>query len=93
MYVEYLSNAQKNCYKDKHISDDFTNLEQILLCKRLERQSIFGTFTKMLVNYRDGSRFKYQDCIVDANNNAEKAVHCIRGYITDMGIDNDKMVE
>jgi hypothetical protein len=42
MQVTYLTNATKNCYKDKHIDDNFTNYEQIFLCKELERQKIFG---------------------------------------------------
>jgi hypothetical protein len=37
MQVEVLTNSVKNCYKDKHLSDDFTNFEQITLCKELER--------------------------------------------------------
>lgn len=59
MQVDYFTNAHKNCYKEKHINDDFTNFEQITLCKEQERQKIFGTFTKMFVNYRDSERFKF----------------------------------
>ena len=44
MQIDYLTAAGKNCYKDKHINDSFTNLEQIMLCKETERQRIFGRF-------------------------------------------------
>ena len=59
LYAEYLTTANKNCYKEKHISDSFTNLEQISLCKDLERQKLFGNFDRMVANHRDGARFKY----------------------------------
>ena len=59
MQAEYLTNATKNCYKEKHVSDSFTNYEQILLCKENERKKVFGAFDKMLVSHRDSARFTY----------------------------------
>ena len=92
MQYEYLTQATKNCYKERHISDNFTNYEQIQQCKDLERSKIFAPFEKMLTNHRDSARFHYQDCIVEANNNVEKAVYCVRDYIRDIKDDNEKMV-
>lgn len=56
MQAEYLSNATRNCYQDKHLSDSFTNLEQINLCKDMERQKIFGNFEKFYANHRDSGK-------------------------------------
>lgn len=47
----------------------------------------------MYANHRDSGRFRYQDCIVEANNNVEKAVYCVRDYIKAIKEDNDKMVD
>lgn len=33
MQAAFLTNATKNCYPEKHLSDSFTNYEQIVLCK------------------------------------------------------------
>lgn len=59
MQVEYLTNATKNCYKDKHLSDSNTNYEQILLCKETERAKVFSGFEKMYAAHRDGGRFTF----------------------------------
>ena len=64
-----------------------------MLCKETERAKVFDKFEKTLVAHRDGSRFKFQDCIFEANNNVEKAVYCVRDYIKNVREDNDKMVE
>lgn len=47
----------------------------------------------MQVNHRDSERFKFQDCLKDAENNLEKAVFCTRRYIEEIRENNDKMVE
>ena len=91
MQIAYLTNATKNCYKEKHLSDSFTNYEQITLCKELERQKIFKNFETMLVKHRDTSQFRYSDCINEANNDPEKAVYCIRGYLKRIQDDNVAM--
>ena len=94
MQIEYLTSATKNCYKEKHLPEQgFTNYEQILQCKENERQKVFGSFENMYSKHRDSSRFKFQDCIWDANNNVEKAVYCVRDYVKQIKDDNDKIVE
>ena len=88
MQVEYLRNANKNCYQEKHLDDTFTNYEQINLCKALERQKLFGKFESNMHKVRDSSQFKYQDCMIDANNNMDRALGCIGTYLTDILTDN-----
>ena len=92
MQAEYLSNSAKNCFKDRHVQDANTNLEQVLLCKENERNKIWSRFDTMYANHRDSGRFKFQDCIFEANNNVEEAVYCVRNYIQNIKEDNDKMV-
>ena len=47
-----------------------------------------SVFYKNLVNLRESTKFRYTDCIVDAGNDIEKAIHCIRGYLSSMDADN-----
>ena len=91
MQAEYLTTATKSCYKDRHLQESNTNYEQILLCKETERTKIFGGFEKMYAAHRDSGRFRFQDCIFDANNNVEMAVYCVRDYVKGIKEDNDKM--
>ena len=93
MQADYLQTVAKNCYKSKHLSDSAPNYEQVLICKEAERTKIFGKFETSMVNHRDSTRFRFQDCIFDANNNVEKAVHCVRGYVRGIQEDNDKIIE
>ena len=92
MQAEYLTSITKNCYKEKHLSDSEPNFEQIALCKEAEHGKIFGKFEKMYAAHRDSGRFRFQDCIFDANNNVEKAVYCVRDYNKHIQEDNDKMI-
>ena len=63
MQVDLLTRTGKNCYKAKHVDDNFTNLEQINLCKQMEWQKIFGKFARMQANHRDSEHFHLQDCL------------------------------
>jgi hypothetical protein len=92
MQIDYLQNATKNCYKNKHLSDSSPNYEQILICKEEERTKVFSKFENVLVAHRDSSRFRFQDCMVEANNNIEKAVWCIRDYVKAIQTDNDNII-
>jgi hypothetical protein len=47
----------------------------------------------MHATYRDSARFKYQDCIMAANNNVERAVECVESYIQELNNDNFKISE
>ncbi len=93
MQIEYLNNVTKNCYDEKHISDSFTNYEQILICKEREKHQVFGKFEKMYVAHRDSGKFIFTDCVDAANNSPEAAVFCIRDYLKQIQTDNEKMTE
>ena len=93
MQSEYLTSATKNCYKERHLQNGNTNYEQIVDCKEKEHRRIFGAFESMYAAHRDSGRFKFQDCIVEADNNVEKAVHCVRGYVTHIKEDNERMID
>jgi hypothetical protein len=87
-----LRDISRNCYKEKHMAVTFTNMEQINLCKALKKEKYMGTFQDKLHNVRDSTRFRYQDCIVAAENNIEKATTCIKGYLSGMEKDNETLV-
>ena len=53
LHIQFLSNVVKNCYPEKHLREDFTNYEQISLCKEQERQKLFGKFEYSLTSTRD----------------------------------------
>ena len=93
MQAEYLTSATKSCYKEQHLSDSFTNYEQILQCKEAERAKVFGPFEKMYAHHRDSGRFRFQDCSFEANNSIEKAVYCVRDYVKHIKEDNEKMID
>ena len=42
LHASYLRSSAKNCYSEKHVNDSFPNLEQVKLCRDLERQKIMG---------------------------------------------------
>ena len=44
-----------------------------------------------MVNLRQSNQYRYQDCIVAAGNNPEKAVYCVRDYLTGIDADNAKL--
>ena len=50
-----------------------------------------GVFSRNLVELRESNRFRYQDCIVEAGNNVEKNVMCVRNYLTGIDADNAKL--
>ena len=52
MQIAALRNVDKNCYKSRHISDDFTNTEQLSLCAAEEHEKIFGDFYRNQENHR-----------------------------------------
>ena len=93
MQTDYLTAVTKSCYKEKHLADGNTNYEQILLCKQKEHTRVFGAFEAMYAAHRDSARFRYQDCVVEAGNNLEAAVYCVRDYIKHIREDNDKMMD
>ena len=92
MQAAYLRDISKNCYQDRHMSESFTNYEQINLCKEEKRTKYFGKFEDRLANLRDSNRFKYQDCSIAAGNDIVKSVYCVRDFIQGIQDDNDSLV-
>lgn len=86
-----LKDVAANCYKDKWMAESFTNPEQIDLCRDLKREKYFGKFEDKLHNLRDSTRFHYQECQVDAGNNLNKALVCMRRYLQNMEADNESL--
>ena len=76
MKVAYFESVQADCYQPKHISDNFTNVEQITLCKQEKHQEIFGTFEKNLRNYRDSDKIRLDNCVTDAGEEVERLSNC-----------------
>lgn len=88
MQAAMLKDISKNCYKEKWMAPTFTNQEQIDICTEAKRVKHFGKFEDELHNRRDSTRFQFQDCLVDAGNDVESSVKCIRGYLSGMESDN-----
>lgn len=91
--IALLKDITSNCYQARWTEQSFTNWEQINLCKAELQEKYFGKFTDALANHRDSTKFKFQECEVEAGNNVEKAVFCVRGYLRSMEQDNDKLVD
>jgi hypothetical protein len=85
----YLRDVVKTCYPDKHMAPDFTNAEQIALCKEQTHDKHFGSFLNHLENVRNSSQYRYQDCTIAAGNSLSKNMQCIRDYVRDTDVDND----
>jgi hypothetical protein len=58
----------------------------------MKKEKYMGKFNDKLHNIRDSNRFVYQECIVSASNNVDKALDCVKGYLSGMRNDNDKIV-
>ena len=60
MHSLYLSRSAK-CYSEKHISDEWTNLEQIKLCKAKVYDKLFGDYEEAVHTSRTRDLHKYQE--------------------------------
>ena len=84
MKVAYLESVQNECYQNKHISDNFTNIEQISLCKSEKHQEVFGTFENNLRNYRDSDKIRLDNCVADAGSEIPRLSGCFQNYVRDI---------
>ena len=91
MEVDYFKVINEKCYKEKHMSDAMPNYVKIDECKNLERQKIFSKFDKFVHQTRESSKFRYQDCLYEANNNIDAAISCIENYLSALNTDNLKI--
>jgi len=87
-----LTEVTSSCYKARWMEESFTNWEQINLCKSEIYDKYFGKLNDALHKHRDSTKFKFQDCDVQAGNNVEKAVVCVRNYLQGMEQDNEKLL-
>ena len=86
-----LKEASKSCFKDKWMDDAMPNPHQVNMCVERIKNKHMGIFYRNLVNLRESQRYHFQDCIVDAGNDMEKAVYCVRDYLTGIDADNIKL--
>ena len=70
------------------MDDAYPNPHQIDICKEKVDNKQMGDFWRTLVNLRESNRYIYQDCVVEAGNDAKEAVLCIRNYLTRIDADN-----
>ena len=91
MRAAAMKDAAKNCFKDKWMDEAVPNPHQVEMCIERMQNRHMGVFYRNLVELRESTRYQYQDCIVDAGNNVEKAVFCVRNYLTGIDADNQKL--
>ena len=91
MKVEYLNNIVENCYKDEHLSENFTNAEQINICKHEQQQAVFGKFDNMLINHRESDNIRLMNCLDDAGADPGHAVRCMDQHIKNIRSTNESM--
>ena len=65
MRVQYLNEIDSECYQPKHISDDFTNEEQINLCKQRTYNKIFGKYDEDYFYARESDKMRFKMCMED----------------------------
>ena len=84
MKAAVLTEQAEECYKDKWMSEAFSNAEQIAICKQEVHDKHFGALDKEEQNLRESSYFRYQDCERAAGNNIIEFVQCVRDYGKDI---------
>ena len=88
MRYKVMKDAAANCFKDKWMDEAFPNPHQVDICQTRMENRHMGHFYRNLVDLRESSTYKYKDCLIDAGNNLEKTVMCVRGYLSDIDTDN-----
>ena len=91
MQARYLMDVSKNCYRSRWMQEEFTNYEQINLCREQKRIKYFGAFETRYENLRDSNRFIYQDCVAKAGNDLVEGTLCARGYVQGIERDNARL--
>ena len=84
MKIAYLNSVSSDCYQPKHISDNFTNVEQINLCKEEKYEEVFGKFENNLRNYRDSDQIRMNNCVADAGEEVPRLSTCFSNYVRDI---------
>ena len=60
LHSRWLTRSAKNCYQEKHISDESTNLEQIRHCREVQKDKVLGDFYENMHNRRKQDAYGYQ---------------------------------
>ena len=93
MQSQYLARSLKNCYKDKHIDDEWTNLEQIKHCKAKIRFKIFGEFEESLHNARTRDSYNFVDWLHNARYQEAKGQAWMNKFELASRITNQKIAD
>ena len=91
MKVAYLNAVDENCYQEHHISDDFTNEEQIDLCRAEQEQAIFKNYRQNVANHRQSDIIRMNRCNEDAGNDIDAVAGCFHKYVRDIRTTNGVM--
>lgn len=91
MRAAVLRSQAEECYPEKWMSQDFSNAEQIAICKEEVNERIMGALNREYTNVRRSADFRFQDCEVAAGNNVLKFVHCIQNLKKEVSADNQKL--
>ena len=84
MKATYLQNVAANCYPDHHISDDFTNEEQITMCRKEEYDRVFAEWNKQYHNHRASDMLRCNQCTADAGREVFALTNCYVKYLKDI---------
>ena len=88
MHTAYLNEVRENCYQDKWISDDFTNEEQIKLCKQEAHDSVFKAWNQAYNNHRQSDKVRLNQCLSDAGTDLVRNVNCFEQAVKDIHTTN-----
>ncbi len=88
----WLARSAKNCYQEKHISEDFTNLQQINLCKEKTKDNLLGSFYSEVTRRRTTDAYTLNNCILDAKNQVNKLGGWVDDYINNIVKTNKGLV-
>lgn len=89
LHSKYLTEVVKNCYPEKHMQEDWTNLEQIQICRDTQKDKVMGAFLQSMHVHRDSDFFKNKDCVNGVDNDMYAAIACYKTYLSDIKNTNE----
>ena len=93
MEQKVYTNIEANCYQEKHLAQDFVNVPQVELCRKLERQKVFGKFDDFMHKLRFSTLVKYSNCLSGNTNKTDvMALNCIKEHLSNINRDNQNVV-
>ena len=91
MKLDYFEQVAAECYPEKWLSDNFTNQEQIKLCKAEKHEAIFGALEKMMFNHRKSDQITLNNCRADATEDFVAEYKCFNNYVKNIHTSNTNM--